>query len=142
LHLSLTAHASLLDRSRVAIAWAILRARHPVLAARVEPSEHNASFVQVPAHYHTVGHTDREQRYSHPSDGKAAIASADAALSYSHASKAELIATYMDGARAISDASLSHLTVSRSILGAKKGESRLAFDLLVCVSPAHRMVST
>jgi hypothetical protein len=116
----------------VAVAWVIIRVKHPVLAARVQPAERGASFVYVCCRVKYLVALMRF-RYEAPADARAAIDAARHTISYSHAPKNELISNYMDGHRGLSDDHLSHLVISRSLSYDAKSGSRAPFDLLMCV---------
>ncbi|CAL1695027.1 unnamed protein product [Somion occarium] len=96
LHLGFRAAEQFVRRSRVATVWAILRLRHPLLAATVEMHDYD----------------DVRFVYSAPTNVDDALADANSNLEYRDHSKDVLIDSYLNGPRTLSNSRLSYLIVS------------------------------
>ncbi|KIP02084.1 hypothetical protein PHLGIDRAFT_130931 [Phlebiopsis gigantea 11061_1 CR5-6] len=138
LHLGFNAPEHLVSRARVRAAWALLRLRHPLLAAAAQMHDYD----------------DVRFVYRVPVDADDVLQSADANLEYRTQAKDELIDAYLNGPRTLSNDRLSYLVVSRPEVDALltpprtpspsgEGQLRLAlddvaglphsqFDLLIC----------
>ncbi|TFK56650.1 hypothetical protein OE88DRAFT_1730120 [Heliocybe sulcata] len=88
-------------RSRVRVAWALLRLRHPLLASMVEMhSYHDVRFV-----------------YDAPKSPDEVLLDANTALDYCALTKEDLADRYVNGPRTLSDSRLSYLTISQPRVG-------------------------
>ncbi|KZT30819.1 hypothetical protein NEOLEDRAFT_1174188 [Neolentinus lepideus HHB14362 ss-1] len=84
-------------RSRVRVAWALLRLRHPLLASSVEMHDyHDVRFV-----------------YQAPESPDELLLDANTTLNYCAHPANELIDKYVNGPRTLSDSRLSYLTISQ-----------------------------
>ncbi|KAF5311947.1 hypothetical protein D9619_002801 [Psilocybe cf. subviscida] len=123
LHLGCRAPPRFMERRRVALVWAIMRVRHPLLASKVRMNSYeDISFV-----------------YDAPLSSKDALFDAERHLDYRSQTKEELIDSYLNGPRTLSQECLSYLIVSH--IGGKVPEqipgSHLIlenFDLLICAT--------
>ncbi|KAF7307351.1 hypothetical protein MIND_00529100 [Mycena indigotica] len=111
LHLGFRTNVSTMARARVALVWAILRLRHPLLAAKVDMLDYN----------------DIRFVYNPPESVEDALENAASTLEYRSQSKDELIDAYLNGPRTLSNERLSYL-----IVGSR--ESSEDFDLLICAT--------
>ncbi|KAF8590086.1 hypothetical protein K439DRAFT_1628300 [Ramaria rubella] len=98
LHLGFTAPTSLVNPERVALTWAILRGRHPLLASRV---------LMQPGKYDDV-----RFGYTLPSSPQHALKDAQDALRIVHSTKDALIDSYLNGPRTLSNDRVSFLVLS------------------------------
>ncbi|KAF8591917.1 hypothetical protein K439DRAFT_1643902 [Ramaria rubella] len=98
LHLGFTAPTSLVNSERVALAWAILRGRHPLLASRV---------LMQPGKYDDVRFD-----YTPPPSPQHALKDAQDALRTAHSPKDALIDSYLNGPRTLSNDRVSLLILS------------------------------
>ncbi|KAF8600440.1 hypothetical protein BDV93DRAFT_538724 [Ceratobasidium sp. AG-I] len=97
-HLGFRAPKELLERDRLQAIWAIERARHPLLSARIVPGS-------------DVGFAEFE--YSRPGSAKEALGRAGEELDVRQGSKDELLDTYLNGPRLLSASRTSFLIVAR-----------------------------
>ncbi|KZT02437.1 uncharacterized protein LAESUDRAFT_738728 [Laetiporus sulphureus 93-53] len=97
LHIGFNAPEHLVRRARVCTVWAILRLRHPLLAARAEMHDYD----------------DVRFVYDAPSSPENAFSGADENLDFRVQGKDELIDTYLNGPRTLSNTRLSYLVVSQ-----------------------------
>ncbi|KAF9654197.1 hypothetical protein BDM02DRAFT_3086110 [Thelephora ganbajun] len=98
LHLGFRAPKHIMERERVRVVWAILRQRHPLLAATVEMHDYDdVRFVYRP------GATVQD-----------AVRSADANLGYRTQTRDQLIQSYLNGPRTLSSQRISYLILSSS----------------------------
>ncbi|KAJ7597467.1 hypothetical protein C8J56DRAFT_320793 [Mycena floridula] len=95
LHLGLQAPPHVMERSRVTLVWAILRARHPLLASTVEMNDYN----------------DIRFVYS-PFSKQDALQNAHENLDYRKSTKDVLLNEYLNGPRTLGPEKLSYLTIS------------------------------
>ncbi|KNZ74090.1 hypothetical protein J132_08207 [Termitomyces sp. J132] len=112
LHLAFRAPKAQLRARRVAIAWALLRCRHPLLTCQVIEEGEVPRFSFRP-----------------PESVQAALEEAKAALYFRHESKEELISGYLNGPRTLSNTQLSCLIISSPILR--------PYDMDDCSSKEH-----
>ncbi|KAJ3511392.1 hypothetical protein NLJ89_g4124 [Agrocybe chaxingu] len=98
LHLGGRIPASLVQRERVVLVWAIMRVRHALLASRVTMH----------------GYHDIRFEYDAPLSPFEAVEEANRALEYRSQTKDELISSYLNGPRTLSSDRLSYLVVSSS----------------------------
>ncbi|TFK99712.1 hypothetical protein BDV98DRAFT_570723 [Pterulicium gracile] len=96
LHLGFKATPKLVERSRVAMVWAILRVRHPLLASRIEMHAYD----------------DVRFVYDSPVSPGQALSRAEDSLDYRTQTKDELLDSYLNGPRTLSDSRLSYLILS------------------------------
>ncbi|EPQ60425.1 hypothetical protein GLOTRDRAFT_15015, partial [Gloeophyllum trabeum ATCC 11539] len=89
-------------RSRLRVAWAILRLRHPLLASAVE----------------MLSYDDVRFTYTAPKSPDEALMDASSNIEYCTRSKDELIERYVNGPRTLSDSRLSCLIISQPGVGA------------------------
>ncbi|KZT30818.1 hypothetical protein NEOLEDRAFT_1144356 [Neolentinus lepideus HHB14362 ss-1] len=99
LHLGFKAPEHLATRARVSAVWAIMRVRHPFLAARVKMQE--------------GVYDDIRFVYTPPTSVEDAILDASENLEYRTQSKDELISSYLNGPRTLSNERLSYLILSQ-----------------------------
>ncbi|KAI0095089.1 hypothetical protein BDY19DRAFT_916239 [Irpex rosettiformis] len=97
LHLGFRAEEHVVDPARVRAVWAILRLRHPLLAASVKMHEYD----------------DIRFVYKAPASSRDLLQEADANLEYQTRGKDALIDTYLNGPRTLSNTRLSYLIVSQ-----------------------------
>ncbi|KDQ63271.1 hypothetical protein JAAARDRAFT_119702 [Jaapia argillacea MUCL 33604] len=97
LHLGFRAPEHLVRRARVRTVWAILRNRHPLLAAEVEMHDYD----------------DVRFVYKPPTSPESALLSADQNLDYQTHTKDELLDNYLNGPRTLSNTRISYLIVSQ-----------------------------
>ncbi|KAI0785040.1 hypothetical protein C8Q75DRAFT_723299 [Abortiporus biennis] len=98
LHLGFSAPDHVVSRSRVRTVWAILRMRHPLLAAHAEMHDYD----------------DVRFVYTVPRSTNELLSNADANLEYRTQGKDELIESYLNGPRTLSNTRLSYLILSQS----------------------------
>ncbi|CAA7265890.1 unnamed protein product [Cyclocybe aegerita] len=115
LHLGCRASASLVQRERVALVWAIMRVRHPLLASRVTMH----------------GYHDIRFEYNAPLSPFEALEEANRALEYRFQTKDELISSYLNGPRTLSSNRLSYLVVSSS---ESEQEGEQDYHFLICAT--------
>lgn len=119
LHLGFHAPPNLFTEHRVALAWAILRGRHPLLASRVV-MEHkvydSARFecVQRCCSPSSIAHP--LSRYTPPASPHDALLDAQSTLFIKSTSKDALIDAYLNGPRTLSSTRLSALILSSTSL--------------------------
>lgn len=121
LHLGCRASASILQRERVCLIWAILRLRHPLLASRVE----------------MLDYEDIRFVYEAPPSPKHALEDADKNLAYRTQSAEDLIDGYLNGSRTLSNERLSYLvvsTVQNTSDIAKSADATQNYDFLICAT--------
>ncbi|KAF9011776.1 hypothetical protein BDQ17DRAFT_1233401 [Cyathus striatus] len=116
LHLAFFAPKESMGPSRVNVAWAVIRARHPLLMSKVILDGEDPV---VPLFSFTPPATVQE-----------ALAEARSALHFKEKTKDELIFEYMNGSRVLSDDYLSYLVISSSKVDEKDRHQH--FDLLMC----------
>ncbi|KAF9786669.1 hypothetical protein BJ322DRAFT_1004181 [Thelephora terrestris] len=120
LHLGFKAPTHLMERERVRVVWAILRQRHPLLAATVEMHDYDdVRFVDRPA-----------------ASTEEAINSADANLEYRNQPQDQLIHSYLNGPRTLSNQRISYLVLSAvpTPPDSPDNEPVGEFDLLICAA--------
>ncbi|TFK56647.1 hypothetical protein OE88DRAFT_1640541 [Heliocybe sulcata] len=99
LHLGFKAPEHLATRARVSTVWAIMRVRHPLLAARVEMQE--------------GVYDDIRFVYTPPTSVEDALLDASENLEYRTQDRDELISSYLNGPRTLSNDRLSYLILSQ-----------------------------
>ncbi|KAJ3721745.1 hypothetical protein C8R42DRAFT_580772 [Lentinula raphanica] len=125
LHLGFSAQPRTLARDRVALVWAILRLKHPLLACCVEMHSYNdIRFVLKP-------HASPE----------VTLYSANENLLYRQGTTAELIDSYLNGPRTLSAERLSclilsedHSYASESVIPSAESDTWFEYDLLLCTT--------
>ncbi|KIY47381.1 hypothetical protein FISHEDRAFT_24173, partial [Fistulina hepatica ATCC 64428] len=120
LHLQFSAPARVMKRSRVGLVWAIMRARHPLLCARVDMRDYNdIHFVY--------------DRFASPQD---ILRDAHGTLEYRRDSSQELIDTYLNGPRTLSNERLSYLILSGKNLDCNgfRLPNLEIYDLMICAA--------
>ncbi|KAF7311038.1 hypothetical protein HMN09_00647300 [Mycena chlorophos] len=115
LHLGFHASRSTMLQLRVALVWAILRLRHPLLASKVEMTDY----------------TDIKFVYNPPDCASDALKDAAHAIEYRTQTKEELVDVYLNGPRTLDDERLSYLIISSA--EANQGP-QANFDLLLCAT--------
>ncbi|KZW03307.1 hypothetical protein EXIGLDRAFT_712338 [Exidia glandulosa HHB12029] len=95
-HIGFHAPPALFTPDRVAAVWAVLRTRHPLLGARIDPRSYD----------------DVRFVYSPPKSAAAAIASARDNMEFRVQSKDDLVNTYLNGPRTLSNDRLSYVVVA------------------------------
>ncbi|EKM84094.1 hypothetical protein AGABI1DRAFT_104077 [Agaricus bisporus var. burnettii JB137-S8] len=122
LHLGFKASTGRLTPDRFLLVWAILRLRHPLLAARVE----------------LCAYDDIRFIYDHPKDIEETLRSAQQAMELCSQTKDELIDNYLNGQRTLSNDRLSFLILSSlqtfSLQNGTESENEQEFDLLICAA--------
>ncbi|KAG2022925.1 hypothetical protein CC2G_000639 [Coprinopsis cinerea AmutBmut pab1-1] len=137
LHLGFRAPANLVARSRVRIIWAIIRQRHPLLAASIRMNDYD----DVRFKYQAIASVDL------------AISSADAHLEYREQNKdgkrlvvhhpalasvnptfIDLIDSYLNGPRTLSNDRLSYLYISSPDTSSESSTDELEFNWMICTT--------
>ncbi|KAF9454147.1 hypothetical protein P691DRAFT_718074 [Macrolepiota fuliginosa MF-IS2] len=121
LHLGFNALPRQLCRDRVHLVWAILRARHPLLGARIEMH----------------GYDDIRFVYDCPKRAEDILQSALGGLEFRSQTKNELIDSYLNGDRTLSNDRLSYLILSSGSApqdGTVDENAEQTFDLLICAT--------
>ncbi|KAH6917006.1 hypothetical protein BKA70DRAFT_1251121 [Coprinopsis sp. MPI-PUGE-AT-0042] len=118
LHIGFRAPANLVARSRVRVIWAILRQRHPLLAAKVRMEDYD----NVLFEYQPLDSVDD------------ALTSADAELEYRSQAKDDLISSYLNGPRTLSDERLTYLFISSPEYVEGKSTGELEFNWMICTT--------
>ncbi|EJD40848.1 hypothetical protein AURDEDRAFT_69593 [Auricularia subglabra TFB-10046 SS5] len=95
-HIGFHAPPALFTLERVSAVWAILRTRHPLLGARIDPRSYD----------------DVRFMYSPPKSPDAAIQSAQDNMEFRIQSKDDLVNTYLNGPRTLSNDRLSYVVVA------------------------------
>ncbi|KAF5373111.1 hypothetical protein D9758_001718 [Tetrapyrgos nigripes] len=119
LHLAFRASVALIQEDRVAIAWAVIRSRHPLLVSTVTiDAEHpNRAFFN----------------FCPPGTKEDAISEARKALTFTNQSEEELIHDYMNGPRTLSNDHLSTLVISTPRQAKNSSAQETThYDLLMC----------
>lgn len=114
-HQEILGRSSLLSQPRVRLAWAIVLARHPLLAARIQAR----SYTQTSFLHASPGSLDL------------ALARADQQLTFLPGSATELVDAFLHGPRTL-NADTSAVLVVRTLPGA--GTER-TYELLLCAAP-------
>ncbi|KAF9074846.1 hypothetical protein BDP27DRAFT_1380944 [Rhodocollybia butyracea] len=125
LHLGFSAQPHVVVRDRVALVWAILRLKHPLLASAVEMRNYeDIRFVFKP--------------YTSP---ESALQDSNNNFEYRTGTKDELLHSYLNGARILSANRLSYLIVSqepqstdKSVIESPKDENQTNWDLMICTT--------
>ncbi|KAF8956058.1 hypothetical protein BDZ97DRAFT_1672230 [Flammula alnicola] len=115
LHLGCRAPPHLVEHRRVALVWAIMRIRHPLLASKVKMTTYE----------------DVSFAYDAPLSPNEALSLANRCLNYGSQSKDELIDGYLNGPRTLSNDCLSYLIVSKSELSEGADQN---YDFLICAT--------
>ncbi|KAH6892847.1 hypothetical protein BKA70DRAFT_1119206 [Coprinopsis sp. MPI-PUGE-AT-0042] len=116
--LGFCAPAQLVARSRVRAIWAILRQRHPLLAAKVRMQDYE----NVLFEYQPLNSVDE------------ALASADTKLEYRSQDKDDLIASYLNGPRTLSDERLAYVFISSPEYVEGQSTGELEFNFMICAT--------
>ncbi|KAH9926657.1 uncharacterized protein BXZ73DRAFT_102912 [Epithele typhae] len=122
LHIGFSARPECMQQARVRAAWAILRLRHPLLAARAETCDglwDDVRFV-----------------YDAPSSPEAAFRAAEDGLLFRMGSKEDLLEEYLNGPRTLSNTRLSCLFVSEVLIAPEQTPGALREYNLI-ISAAH-----
>ncbi|KAF5388592.1 hypothetical protein D9757_004680 [Collybiopsis confluens] len=120
LHLGFSADPRTTQRNRVALVWALLRLKHPLLASAVEMHDYNdIRFVFNP--------------YPSP---EGALVDANKNLDYRTGTKDELLDSYLNGPRTLSADRLSRLIVSQNQCSPEPNATGhwADYDLLICTT--------
>ncbi|KAG9082585.1 hypothetical protein FS749_006742, partial [Ceratobasidium sp. UAMH 11750] len=116
LHLGFRAPGHLLDPARLSAVWAIQRARHPLLAARLGTGSDVGTF-----HF----------AYARPSSVEEAMTMARGELDIREGSKDDLLSTYLNGPRLLSASRTAYLIIARDPAG--EDEWHLFLCALHCI---------
>ncbi|GJJ09624.1 hypothetical protein Clacol_003847 [Clathrus columnatus] len=117
---SFKAPQSVINPRRVALAWAIFRIRHPLLASRV---------LATPGNYEKVFF-----QYYPPSSPSEAEADAYSSLEIRQEKAEVLIDYFLNGPRTLSNNRLSYLILSLNGSPTSENEPLQDFDLLICAT--------
>ena len=121
LHLGCRAPLHLFELERVRLVWALLRVRHPLLAALVEMRSYaDVRFVYEP-----------------PRSKEDALNDAGRNLEYRTQSKDELLDAYLNGPRTLSQNCLSYLIISCADTASEHSSAERVLDYDVFICAAH-----
>ncbi|KAJ3964696.1 hypothetical protein EV361DRAFT_941543 [Lentinula raphanica] len=113
---------TVMDPSRIALCWAVVRSHHPLLMAKVIWDRNSG-----------LSRTADEEPYFWFSPPKNAVREATESLVFNNLSKEELISNYLNGPRTLSDERMSYLIISTSSSCEQTGdEDEGHYDLLMC----------
>ncbi|KAF5366062.1 hypothetical protein D9757_012394 [Collybiopsis confluens] len=107
--------------TRIALCWAIIRSRHPLLMSKVtrDQNSNNSS-------------TSVEEPYFWFSPPKDAVKEAKDCLVFDTKSKDDLISNYLNGPRTLSDERMSYLVISNPMESIYDDGHNGQFELLMC----------
>ncbi|KAJ3733128.1 hypothetical protein DFJ43DRAFT_1138159 [Lentinula guzmanii] len=124
LHSSFTVKlkTTVMDPLRIAICWALIRSRHPLLMAKVIWDRNSG-----------VSQTADEEPYFWFSPPKNKLKESKESLIFNNLSKDELITNYLNGSRTLSDERMSYLVISTpSHPEPSTDDDEGNYDLLMC----------